>query len=367
MAKSIPALAICVVACAPEVRTDPFGGPGPGPVEGGETGGLEETTAPMGTASEPSMSDGTGVKFDAGDGGVTAAGEGGTGEGCKKVDFVFIVDNSGSMSDEQAHLAASFPAFITAIQQTVVSEYRIMAVDTDAGGGGGCSQTIFGPNDCNEWCETQCSAGCDCSCNGAACPSLTSGCDEQLGAGKVLGGSGDPCGVVGGNRWLDETQPELSGTFQCVATVGTVGDGNERPMAALIAAITTENQTDQCNAGFLRDDALLVVTVITDEEDIDKSPGDPSDWHSAVVAAKGGDQAAIVALALVGDAGQPGSICQPYDENGDGAEDAPRLRQWADAFTHGSWGSVCEADYSDFFANAVAVIDTACDEFVPPG
>src|SRR5204862_5903779 len=32
--------------------------------------------------------------------------------GCKKIDFLFVIDNSDSMDDEQANLARSFPGFI---------------------------------------------------------------------------------------------------------------------------------------------------------------------------------------------------------------------------------------------------------------
>ena len=49
------------------------------------------------------------------------------------------------------------------------------------------------------------------------------------------------------------------------------GDGSERPMEAMIAAVSTLNVPGQCNEGFLRKDALLVVTFITDEEEDRKS------------------------------------------------------------------------------------------------
>src|SRR5690242_21671906 len=37
--------------------------------------------------------------------------------GCAKADFLFVIDNSGSMADEQDNLIASFPGFIDTIQQ----------------------------------------------------------------------------------------------------------------------------------------------------------------------------------------------------------------------------------------------------------
>lgn len=61
----------------------------------------------------------------------TGTAEGGSGEGCEKVDFLFVVDNSISMGDEQTALGLSFPQFIDTIQNEVVGDYHVMVVDTD--------------------------------------------------------------------------------------------------------------------------------------------------------------------------------------------------------------------------------------------
>ncbi len=371
-------------ACAVTPRDDsPFSSGAGAASNGDQTAGLPtEPDDDGGADSSPSSTSGTSqgpddegsgdaeIKFDTPD---SAGGGGGSpevGPGCDKVDFLFVIDNSGSMADEQANLAASFPGFIDAIRDTVVGDYQIMAVDTDAGveGGSGCSQQVSGTLDCDEWCTTLCSAGCDCTCNGMSCASESGDdCEDVLGAGQVNDIDDGACGVVGGRRYMDDQQPALGNTFGCVATVGTVGDGNERPMEAMIEAVTSLNRVGECNEGFLRDDAILVVTVITDEEDVDKSPGDPPSWKAALVDAKNGDPSAVVALSLVGDTDLAGGICDPIVEGGDGAQDSPRLRQWAESFPHGQTGSVCASDYTDFFLDAVAVIDTACDDFEPPG
>ena len=57
-------------------------------------------------------------------------------------------------------------------------------------------------------------------------------------------------------------------------------------------------QAGGCNEGFLRDDAILVVTFITDEEDTG-SAGNPDSWKQTLVDAKGGNEEAIVVLGLV--------------------------------------------------------------------
>jgi hypothetical protein len=92
--------------------------------EGSETGDQG-----MATGEEP--------RFDVG---MPADISGGGQTGCSKIDFLFVVDNSGSMSEEQQALANSFPGFIESIQTTVKAEdYHIMVIDSDSGGSsGGC-------------------------------------------------------------------------------------------------------------------------------------------------------------------------------------------------------------------------------------
>ncbi len=55
--------------------------------------------------------------------------------GCRKVDFLFVIDNSGSMSAQQAQLLASFNGFITAIQDSLdesVDSYHVGVITSDA-------------------------------------------------------------------------------------------------------------------------------------------------------------------------------------------------------------------------------------------
>jgi hypothetical protein len=149
-------------------------------------------------------------------------------------------------------------------------------------------------------------------------------------------------------------------------------------MQAMEEALTTENEAGGCNEGFVRDDAILVVTIITDEEDDpndpaspgagedENSPGNPGSWMQTVADVKGGDETAAVVLALVGDTDLPNAICEPLTEADVGAEPAPRLREFAELFTYGSWCSVCAEDYTPCFEEAISVIDMACDEFKPP-
>jgi len=260
---------------------------------------------------------------------------------CQKIDFLFVIDNSGSMSDEQERLIDGFPGFIEGIEESIEQyDYHLMVVTVDT-----------------------------------EPPLLSnSACDEQFGAGRVSAASGQPCGIGGGDgdgahRYADADSEDLSEVFECVAEVGTEGSGHEMPIWSMAQALTEQTFPGGCNEGFLRDDAILVVTVITDEEDDEDfdSPGGPEIWKDVLVSAKHGDEDAIVMLGLLGDTGLDDGVCEPFDNGGQGAQDAPRLREFVDSFSRGSWTSVCRGDYAPFFNQAVADIGEACLEFDPPG
>ncbi|MCA9690838.1 MAG: hypothetical protein KC636_14620, partial [Myxococcales bacterium] len=174
---------------------------------------------------------------------------------------------------------------------------------------------------------------------------------------------------------------DLATAFSCAGKVGTGGDGDETPMQTMQLALSDAlNAPGACNAGFLRDDALLVIVVITDEEDdheVDAclqnpqqgSPGEPPGWYAGVVAAKGGIESNIVVLSLVGPPGPDPAVCPPLDKCSGGiigAEVTTRIVQFTQMFTNGFVGRVCEASYDGFFSQAVGVIQSACEGFMPP-
>ena len=256
--------------------------------------------------------------------------------GCGKVDFLFVIDNSLSMRDEQLNLASSFPGFIRVVQQVLGAEdFHIMVVST-----GGRRDD-------------------------EAAPALDEdGCANVQGAGKRRSGSGQDCGLPVGSAYMVSGQADLEATFDCAARVGTGGSIFEEPMDAMLAATSaTLNSAGRCNAGFLREDAVLVVTVITDAEDR-YSAGDPELWQSSLLARKGNNPDALVVLGLVGDnnvaGGLLGGQCGVLEAAG-----APRLQDFVRR-SAGILGSVCAPDYAPFFQTAVGSIDSACHDFVPP-
>ena len=317
----------------------------------GGTASDDDDDADSTTTDDGADGDTTGEKLDAMMG---SAGDnpGDEGTGCKKVDLLFVIDDSGSMADEQANLVASFPGFIAAMQTELAETdgYNIGVVTSD--------EYIF-----------------DITCGG-------------LDIGYFVQRTGGPdssdqiCGPYTGGAYMTEAD-NLDDKFSCAAQVGTGGDGDEHPMEAMLRALDPELQGDGgCNAGFLRDDALLVVIVITDEEDDHEtletacdmtpqpgSPGEPQDWFDDLVALKGGEETNVVMLALVGPDDEFGTTCAPLDKCNDaveGAEEATRILEFTRMFTYGFIGPVCE-DYGPIFQESVATIKSACDEFNPPG
>jgi hypothetical protein len=276
----------------------------------------------------------------------SATAEGGFDPGCEKVDLLFVIDNSGSMQDEQESLVNSFPAFI--------DEMQVQLADADSYHLGVISTDDYEFND---------------------------GCEDEGAMIIVTGGDGSSKGECGpyeaGYSYMTEAD-DLDVAFSCAAQIGTDGDGDERGMQTMAAALSDEmNAPGGCNDGFLRDDALLVIVLITDEEDDheiagcnqapqDGSKGEPAEWFEAVTAAKNGAEKYVVVLSLIGPPGPEPEACPLLDkcESGvDGAEVGHRIAEFTSMFTYGFVGRVCEPSYASFFEEAVSVIKGACDDF----
>jgi len=233
------------------------------------------------------------------------------------------------MGDEQLNLVASFPGFIDGITHRLgpATSYHVGVITTEA----------------YEWNIPQCQA--------------IGGLTVRTGGDLS---SAEDCGPYASGGSYMTVDDDIAQAFSCAAQVGIDGAGIERPMDALAAALADpDGDNVECNQGFLRDDALLVVVLITDEEDEGDSLGNPIDWYQTVVDAKGGDEDAIVVLSLIGH--DKPNECIPGQWTGMmGAEISPRLRTFTELFEHGTVGDVCAPDYGPFFADAVDGIAEVC-------
>jgi hypothetical protein len=315
-----------------------------------------DASAASGTAAGQGGGGGAGLSSGQG-GDVSFTGSGGAETGCEKVDFLFIVDNSVSMQDQQAALIASFPSFISTIQSTIkaASDYHLMVVDTDA-------ETRCTAQNCQSGGMNAFNLCKNTPDGGYACNTQFEPCDSILGAGvrhpAGKGASNKLCSLVGGQRYIVEAEPDKASAFSCIAQVGLAGHPAERPMDALVAAMASDiNAPGGCNAGFLREDAILVLTFISDDPNVEDA-GTPQDWYDAVVAAKGGNNEAVAVLGFT--PAFPGCSGSNPDK---GKHWSEFIALWGD---RGLEVSVCEQDFGPPFAQAVSIIDETCDDFTPP-
>lgn len=355
----------------------------------GATGSGDESTSrgPDGTSDGSASSSGGGISFDVDPGSGDPTGDGGA--GCRKVDFLFVVDSSPSMEEEQAALIASFDGFVSEIEQNIDAQQDFHVLVTTVSTlwdhcESLCSTGRLGPAQPGEQvrfeagslhetacptfgCGFACDTDADCAgvggtgqCGGGVCLDTFEyphRCERFLGSGSTHRGatvaSGTACEFTTGARFMDSSEGgDLATKFACAAEVGTRAGVRERPAESIIAAIDS-SATDGCNDGFLRDDAILVVTFITDEPDV-ASAGGPQQWYDAIVDLKNGDASSAVMLGVFGD-----------DTCGDVGT---RLPAFVDLWGgQGLRGSICAPDYSGFFAQAVELVASTCDDFVPPG
>jgi hypothetical protein len=170
-------------------------------------------------------------------------------------DILFVVDNSGSMADEQENLAQNFQAFIDGLNAGT-GDYQLAVVSTDQGRG----------NDrCNA--DTECGGLAEFFFEGpyrywndedrSGCTTLPTehGCFRR---------PAEQTPVIAIN---DQTAPEdVVARFQDAVRVGSCGTGTEEGLQAMQQALRFA-EPGGCNAGFLRPDANLVVVLVSDEPD----------------------------------------------------------------------------------------------------
>lgn len=316
---------------------DPSGGTSGG---SGASGGGDSSPS---SSSDPTGDDPTGDSSDP-TGASTTTGL--PPDGCADVDVLFVVDNSGSMVEEQGRLAAAAPAFMSELMSiTGTVDPHVMVINVEPPS-----------HPCDFDCALfqTCNADPDYVCGETEDPAT---CDAALGAGVGAASSMEDCGFTSGGRFIDGTQPNLDTALNCALGVGTgTGSGTELTMQAMVEALDGPQLTRQCNQGFLREDALLLVVFVTDEDDDPAdSLGNPAEWKVRLVDAKGGVEQNIFVLGLFGDNEFATSLC--LEE----AEYSVRLSTFVGLWgSRGTTGSVCAPDYAPAFDELLGAVSAAC-------
>jgi len=162
----------------------------------------------------------------------------------RRLDLLFVVDNSSSMTEEQQALTGSFPRLVAALQ----------------GGGGGLPDLHLGvvSSDLGTGYETE-------TCSGEG--------DEGILQNTARGACSPPDGrfisdVASGGGRDKNYSGSLADAFTCIAALGIDGCGIEQHLGSMKRALDGSNPE---NFGFLRDGSFLGVIVVADEDDCSAS------------------------------------------------------------------------------------------------
>jgi hypothetical protein len=165
----------------------------------------------------------------------------------RDLDVLFVVDNSPSMTEKQASLAASFPRMLDplATLDSGVPNLHIGVVTSDMGTTGSADPSH-------------------------PAPSISMGPGACAGFGDD--GALHTAAAVTGSFIVDVAQPDgsrmvnytgtLGDAFAQLASVGDVGCGFEQHLRSMQRGLT-----NPANAGFVRDGANLAVVILADEDD----------------------------------------------------------------------------------------------------
>jgi hypothetical protein len=270
-------------------------------------------------------------------------------EECRKMDLIFVIDDSGSMEQEQTNLASNFPAFANLLNAYTIStgetlDYRAAITTT-----GITADITIQPPVVPGFPPFP------------PIPSPQTGLD-----GKFR----QACGMT--RPWLERTDPNMASTFACAADVGTNGPAIEMPLrASQLAAMAATNP------GFLRSDALLGVIILTDEDDCSRTAttfttagdncatnGDtglqmPQEVVQALDQIKG-DRGRWAAAVIAGQT----SCTSSFGE----AEEGIRLKQFQQAGgPNVVFGDICSGNLAPALQQALETFTAACENFPPIG
>ena len=174
-----------------------------------------------------------------------------------KLDLLFMVDDSSSMSPLQTKRAAQMPAFMQALVDTTTGQLpdlHVAVVSQSMGGGAwaNVNQCGSGAHPGDDGAKFQQGPG---GAGSGACPALHAG-ETYLKSGD--GTAANPPNYDG----------DIGTVFQCMALLGDQGCGFEAQFAAVYYALAkAHDPNDKDNGGFLRDDAVLAIVMLTNEDD----------------------------------------------------------------------------------------------------
>ncbi|MEZ4453610.1 MAG: VWA domain-containing protein [Nannocystaceae bacterium] len=200
----------------------------------------------------------------------------------KDVDIIFVIDNSGSMAEEQALLSANFAAFVNVLEaDDVKANYRMAITTTDNGnprcpkadttpeGGAFVLSSCIDRIDVGDFLFKGVDPALDAS---ATC---TDYCTKDDTALAIRPTSTDLDPTEKARPWLQNIEGETNlpngvstvEAFQCFGPQGISGCGFESHLESMYKALGRTDQMADPQYGFLRDQAILSIVVVSDEAD----------------------------------------------------------------------------------------------------
>jgi len=306
-------------------------------------------------SSDEDKDAGDGLTADAGDDTDFDAGEGDDTEpGCSKMDILFVIDDSGSMSCEQSKLGQAFPGFIQVLEDYLTPantqvEYRVGVTST----GRTVDYTL--------------------KLGGQDFPFHEKGMDGKLNE------------VPGGGLWIDGPGSTVSSDFSATADLGTGGPSYEMPLESMHMALEL-TASGEYNDGFLREDSLFIVVFITDEDDCSRLDNDfeihvdhcmtNPEGHNLVdlqeykdyLDDKFGGESRYVVVSIAGASScDISSVTCEEDDAQAGANDAVRMKDFINNYFEDNavFSDICTEPMPDALSRALEKMQVACDEFTP--
>lgn len=186
-----------------------------------------------------------------------------------QTDLLFVIDDSGSMKEEQENLRRNLAAFVAALAESPVpNDFRIGVTTTDVHGMFGMAAsfpTNVAPFDQFGYAVPYAQGAIVAIDPGA----LTS---DALRGKPLYDQTNGYRMPPDGARFLT---PAQVATFETNVLVGTAGSGKEEPLRAVELALGARVE-DGTNAGFLRSGARLGIVMLTDEDDCsERAAGHP--------------------------------------------------------------------------------------------
>jgi hypothetical protein len=226
----------------------------------------------------------------------------------RKLDLIFMIDNSSSMTNKQENLRKNFPSFMTKLLniQGGAPDMHIAVISSNVGAGQTMPDRACPPGGDRGRFQVRPECGID---------------TTKTGYFLTVDGTGKTNFEDKGGL------PKLPELFQCMAFLGDQGCGYEHQLLSLYFAL--DGKTNPENAGFLRDDAYLGVVLLSDEDDCSGEPD--ADFFASPIPGQSGS----VRCSLKGHVcnGQPVpampfmaplSACMPYERD-DATEKTSRL------------------------------------------